>query len=262
MEEPAMDLGIRDKVALVTGGSRGLGRQAAMSLAREGARLGICARTEDTLTQTVDELRGLGVDAVGVPGDVMLPDDCQRIYSEVSRQLGPPDILVNNAGGSRQGTVVTATDQQWTESLNLNVMSAIRMSRLALPAMQDRNWGRIVNIASIYGREHGGSAPYMTSKAALIALTKNMALSLAKDGVLVNCVAPGSIAFPGGSWDRFQQNQPPEAVAEFIERNLPMGKFGWSEPVGDLVTYLASERAGLLTGTCINIDGGQSKSLI
>ena len=257
-----MDLGIRDKVALVTGGSRGLGRQAALTLAREGARLGVCARNEETLARTVDELRGLGADAFGVPGDVTIPDDCTRIYSEVSQRLGPPDILVNNAGGSRPGTVVTATDEQWADSLDLNVMSAVRMSRLAVPAMQERGWGRIVNIASIYGREHGGSAPYMTSKAALIALTKNMALSLAKDGVLVNCVAPGSIAFPGGSWDRFQQNQSPEAVAQFIERNLPIGKFGWPEPVGDLVAYLGSERAGLLTGACINIDGGQSKSLI
>ena len=119
-----------------------------------------------------------------------------------------------------------------------------------------------MNIASIWGREAGGSAPYMTSKAALVALTKNMALSLAKDGVLVNCVAPGSIAFPGGGWDRFQQNQTEEAVAEFIDRNLPMGKFGWPEPVGDLIAYLSSDRAGILTGACINIDGGQSKSLI
>ncbi len=257
-----MDLGIAGKVALVTGGSRGLGRQAALSLAREGANVGICARTEEALETTVHELKAAGVDAVGVTGDVMVADDCKRIYRQVTDALGPPDILVNNAGGSRPGTVVTATDEQWSEVIDLNVMSAVRMSRFALPPMQERGWGRVVNIASIWGREAGGSAPYMTSKAALVALTKNMALSLAKDGVLVNCVAPGSIAFPGGSWDRFQQNQTEEAVAEFIDRNLPMGKFGWPEPVGDLIAYLSSDRAGLLTGTCINIDGGQSKSLI
>ena len=257
-----MDLGIAGKVALVTGGSRGLGRQAALSLAREGVNVGICGRTEETLITATEELKETGVDAMGVGGDVMNLDDCRHIYDELSNTLGPPDILVNNAGGGRPGTVVTATEEHWSEAMDLNLMSAIRMSRLALPAMQEHGWGRVVNIASIWGREHGGSAPYMTSKAALVALTKNMALSLAKDGVLVNCVAPGSIAFPGGSWDRFQQNQTPEAVAEFIDRNLPMGRFGWPEPVADLVAYLSSDRAGNLTGACINIDGGQSRSLI
>ena len=128
--------------------------------------------------------------------------------------------------------------------------------------MQSAEWGRIINIASIWGREHGGGVAYMTTKAALIALTKNTALTYAKDGILVNCVAPGSISFPGGSWDKFQQNQKPEDLEKFIDQNLPMGKFGWPEPVGDLVAYLSSNNAGILTGACINIDGGQSRSLI
>ena len=257
-----MDLGIAGRVALITGGSRGLGRQSALSLAKEGARVAICGRTEETLELAVDELRAIGSDALGIVADVMRVEDCRRLHAEVAAALGPIDILVNNAGGSRPGTVATATEDHWQEALDLNVMSTVRMSRLVIPEMQGRGWGRIVNIASIWGRESGGTAPYMTSKAAVVALTKNMALSLAKDGILVNCVAPGSIYFPGGSWDRFQQNQTAAAVAEFIERNLPMGKFGSPEPVGDLVAYLSSERAGILTGACINIDGGQSRSMI
>ena len=101
----------------------------------------------------------------------------------------------------------------------------------------------------------------MTGKAALIAFSKHMALNLMKENVLVNCIAPGSIDFPGSSWDRFQQNSTPEQVAEFIDRNLPAGKFGWPEPIGDTVAFLASENANLITGTCLNVDGGQCRSL-
>ena len=192
----------------------------------------------------------------------MVAEDCERLYREVVEALGPIDILVNNAGGSRRGDVVTATEEDWQGLMDLNVMSAIRMCRLAIPGMQERQWGRIVNVSSIWGREYGGGAVYMTTKAALIAMTKNTAITYAKDGILVNCIAPGSISFPGGNWERFQTQQPAEVVKDFIKQNLPMGKFGWPEPVGDLITFLASERAGILTGTCINIDGGQSKSLI
>lgn len=257
-----MDLGIAGRVALVTGGSRGLGRQAALSLAGEGAKVAICARGEETLVKAVEELRATGIEAHGVVADVSNLEDCERLYKNVVDALGPIDILVNNAGGSRRGDVVSAEEEDWHGLMDLNVMSAIRMSKQAIPGMQERGWGRIVNIASIWGREYGGGAVYMTTKAALIAMTKNTALTYAKDGILVNSVAPGSIAFPGGSWDRFQTQQPKEVVEDFIAQSLPMGKFGWPEPVGDLIAFLCSERAGILTGTCINIDGGQSKSLI
>jgi 3-oxoacyl-[acyl-carrier protein] reductase len=151
--------------------------------------------------------------------------------------------------------------EQFIEGMEVNLISAVRMTKLALPHMQAQGWGRVINIASIYGREHGGSVDYMTGKAGMIAFSKHLALQLAQTGVLVNCVAPGSIDFPGSTWDRFQQNNPPEVVAEFIARNLPAGKFGWPEPIGETVAFLASDRADLITGTCINVDGGQSKSL-
>jgi 3-oxoacyl-[acyl-carrier protein] reductase len=173
------------------------------------------------------------------------------------------DILVNNVGGRRGGqSLEDTTEQDFLDALMLNLFSAIRLTRLALPEMRRRRWGRIINIASIWGREYGGTIAYMTAKAALIAFTKGLARQVAKDNVLVNSVAPGSILFPGGGWDRFIRTNPPEVVEEFIARNLPMGRFGWPEPVGDLVAFLASERASLITGACINIDGGQSYSLI
>tara|TARA_Y100000590_G_scaffold83044_1_gene92559 strand:+ start:367 stop:1140 length:774 start_codon:yes stop_codon:yes gene_type:complete len=257
-----MDLGIEGKVALVTGGSRGLGKQAAMSLAKEGVHVVICARTESTLYETVDHIRKMGGHISGFVADISQTDERQKLYESVIEQNGNIDILVNNAGGSVRGDIVSTTDQQWKDLLDLNLISAIEMSRLVIPEMKEKEWGRIINVASIWGREYGGGAAYMTTKAALIALTKNTALDYAKHGILVNCVAPGSIEFAGGSWDRFQQNQPKDVVEAFVSQNLPMGKFGWPEPVGDLITFLSSDNLGILTGACINIDGGQSKSLI
>ena len=141
-------------------------------------------------------------------------------------------------------------------------MAPVELIALVLPHMREQRWGRIISVSSIYGREYGGSIDYMTGKAALIAFSKHLALNLMKENVLVNCIAPGSIDFPGSSWDRFQQNSTPEQVAEFIDRNLPAGRFGWPEPIGDTIAFLASERANLITGTCLNVDGGQSRSLL
>ena len=257
-----MDLTLNGKVAMITGGSRGLGRQCALALGREGCAVAICGRDSETVRKTVYELAGLGVKANGSQADVTNPEDAERFLQETTATLGAPDILVNNVGGRRGSVLFDETSmEQFLEGLEVNLISAVRMTKLALPHMQAQGWGRVINISSIYGREHGGSVDYMTGKAGMIAFSKHLALQLAQTGVLVNCVAPGSIDFPGSTWDRFQQNNTPEVVAEFIDRNLPMGKFGWPEPIGETVAFLASDRAGLITGACINVDGGQSKSL-
>ena len=258
-----MDLRISGKVALVTGGSRGLGRQSALSLAQEGANVAICGRNRATLDQTAGELRDLGVEVAAVIADVSDASDVESLHREVVQRLGPVDILVNNVGGSRSREDLAGTPlEDFKATFDLNLFGGYELMRLVIPGMRERKWGRIINIASIWGREHGGNVSYMSAKAALIAATKHAGVSLAKDGILVNSIAPGSISHPGGSWERFQRDNPPEVVAEFIERNLPMGKFGWPEPVGDLVAFLASDRAGLITGSCIVVDGGQSHSMI
>ena len=257
-----MDLTLDGKVAIITGGSRGLGRQCALALGREGCAVAICGRDGDQVQRTVAELQGQGVKANGSQADVTNDADAARFLQETTAALGAPDILVNNVGGRRGSVLFDETSmEQFLEGLEVNLISAVRMTKLALPHMQAQGWGRVINIASIYGREHGGSVDYMTGKAGMIAFSKHLALQLAQTGVLVNCVAPGSIDFPGSSWDRFQQNNTPEVVADFIDRNLPMGKFGWPEPIGETVAFLASDRANLITGACINVDGGQSKSL-
>jgi len=258
-----MDLEIERRVALVTGGSRGLGKQAALSLAREGASVAICARTRDTLDSTVRELKGLTSAAMGVVADVSDMATVEVAYHQIIESLGPIDILVNNAGGSRSGdSIIDTSLEAFKETFDLNVFGGFQLMRLTIPHMRRQRWGRIINIASIWGREYGGNISYMSAKAALIGATKHAAVSLVKDGVLVNSIAPGSISHAGGSWEHFQNINPPEVVEDFIERNLPMGRFGWPGPLGDLVAFLASDKAGMITGSCIVIDGGQSISMI
>lgn len=157
--------------------------------------------------------------------------------------------------------MMETTEEQFRLRFEVNLFGGLRLMKLTIPEMQSRRWGRVINIASIWGRECGGSADYMSAEAALIAATKFAAVELMKDNVLVNSIAPGSIVHPGGAWERFSNENPLEVVQDFITHNLPAGRFGWPEPVGDIVASLASERASLITGACINVDGGQSKSL-
>lgn len=257
-----MDLGIKGKVALVTGGSRGLGRQSALALAAEGVNVAICARGEETLNQTADELRASGVKVGAYVADLGDESGATALASSVEAELGPIEILVNNVGGSL-GTsdLVNSSLEDFHMVMNANLWSAVALMKLVVPGMQERGWGRVVNISSIFGREYGGTAPYMAAKAAMIAASKHTAMAVAKDGVTVNSVAPGSILHAGGTWEKFIANGPQDVVDEFIDRNLPMGKFGWPEPIGATVAFLASTQADLITGACLNVDGGQSHNL-
>ncbi len=258
-----MDLGLNGRIAMITGGSHGLGKQAADSLAREGCKVSICARGKEQLDATMAEFTAKGYEVSGTQADVTSEEESNRFYGDTVAQLGQPDILVNNVGG-RRGSVdfEETTMEQFREGLEVNLFSGVALVAKVLPHMKAQRWGRIITISSIYGREYGGSIDYMTGKAGMIAFCKHLAVQMIPYNVLVNCVAPGSIDFPGSTWDRFQQNNTPEVVAEFIGRNLPAGKFGWPEPIGETVAFLASDRADLITGACLNVDGGQSRSLI
>jgi 3-oxoacyl-[acyl-carrier protein] reductase len=257
-----MDLGIKGKVALITGGSRGLGRQSALALAAEGVSVAICARGEETLKLTAAELEATGVKVGAYVADLGDESGANDLVAKVEAELGSIEILVNNVGGSL-GTsdLVNSSLEDFHMVMNANLWSSVALMKNVLPGMQERRWGRIINISSIFGREYGGTAPYMSAKAAMIAASKHTAMAVAKDGVTVNSIAPGSILHAGGTWEKFIANNSEEDVAEFIDRNLPMGKFGWPEPIGATVAFLASQQSDLITGACLNVDGGQSHNL-
>jgi 3-oxoacyl-[acyl-carrier protein] reductase len=251
-----MDLALTNRVAIVTGGSRGIGRAIALGLAEEGARVAICARGEDALRETEAELRARGVEALSIAADVTNAADIERVVAETVARFGHLDILINCAGGR----AAEDTDAVWNMIYESNVLAAVRATRAATPYLRASGHGVIVHIASIFGRETGGSPAYNAMKSAMIAHAKAMSRELAPD-VRVLSVAPGSVAFPGGSWGR-RLEEDPEGMQRFVEQNIPMGRFGTPEEIANVVVFLCSDRASWVTGASINVDGGQSRSNI
>jgi len=259
-----MDLELHDKVAIVTGSTRGLGFAIASALVQEGARVTICARGEAGLADATARLRerpGVAERLLAVQADMTVERDVVDLMARTSETFGGLDILVNNVGLARGSTITETSDVEWREALDQTLFPAIRASRLAVPHMRRRGGGAIVMIASIWGRESGGRMTYNAVKAAEISLAKAMAQQLARDNIRVNSVAPGSILFPGGSWDRRRQEDP-AGIDDFVKRELPFGRFGRPEEVGAVVAFLCSPRASWISGACVPVDGCQSRSLI
>jgi 3-oxoacyl-[acyl-carrier protein] reductase len=259
-----MDLELKDKVAIVTGSSRGLGLASAMALVDEGCRVTICARGEERLLGAARALRSsAGADdrVLAITTDLATEAGVAQVVERTVDEFGGLDILVNSVGLARGSGVTDTNDSEWQEALDHTLFPAIRASRLAVPHMRRRGGGVILIIASIYGRESGGRMTYNAVKAAEISLAKSMAQQLARDNIRVNSVAPGSISFPGGTWHRRQQEDP-AGIAEFVRSELPFGRFGRAEEVGALVAFLASARASWISGASVTVDGCQSRSLI
>jgi 3-oxoacyl-[acyl-carrier protein] reductase len=262
-----LDLFLDGKAAIVTGSSRGLGLASARALAAEGCHVCLCARGADALEQAAaglpgaDPHAGVRSRAITVAADLSTAEGAEKVIDATVRAFGGIDILINNVGTAKGADIVGTSDAEWQEAFDHTLYPAIRMSRLVVPHMRARGGGSIIMIASIWGRESGGRMTYNAVKAAEISLAKSMAQQLAKDGIRVNSVAPGSILFPGGSWDRRQQSDP-AGIAEFIRTELPFGRFGRAEEVGAVVAFLASPRASWISGSSVPIDGCQSRSQI
>jgi len=196
-----------------------------------------------------------------VKADVATTAGVEQVVAETVREFGGVDILVNNVGLAKGSDIVQTTDAEWQDALDQTLFPAVRASRLSVPQMRKRGGGAIVMIASIWGRESGGRMTYNAVKAAEISLAKAMAQQLARDNIRVNSVAPGSIRFAGGSWDR-RVKEDPEGMADFVLRELPFGRFGRPEEVGAVVAFLVSPRASWISGASVPVDGCQSRSLI
>lgn len=250
-----MDLHLRDKIVLITGGSRGIGRCTALQFAAEGAKVAICGRDQASLAKTAAELRDRGGAVAAIAGDVCVTDDAQRIVDQTVRELGGLDILINNVGADFGGALHEAAEADWTKTFEHCIFHAIRMTRLAAPHLARRGGGSVVNIASISGVHPAlGSWQYGSAKAALIFATERLALELAADKTRVNVVSPGSILWPDGSWDNFRKTHQ-ESFDQYVRDGFPMGRLGKPEEVADVIVFTASPRANWINGRNIGVDG-------
>lgn len=251
-----MDYGIAGKVALVTAATRGIGLGIAEALAKEGARVAVVARTESDVARVAQSIGGHGVAA-----DLLNETDCARAVSETERALGPIDILVNNFGARAGSTWDDTGPGELEAAFRGNVVVSARMTKLVLPVMLERGWGRVVVITSVYGREAGGAPAYNVAKAGEISFVKSLAREVASKGVTVNGVAPGSILWEGGGWHRRRQADP-NGIADFVRHEMPTGRFGTVEEVANVVAFLCSRQASLVNGANISVDGAQGRSNI
>ena len=253
-----MDLRLKDKVALVTGGSRGIGRMTALRLADEGCDVAICARGEDGVAKAVEELRAFGGRVHGAAADVTAPGEVERFVAESAAALGGVDLLVANVGGSAGGALMESTHEDWVRTFDLNLFHAVRALRAAVPHMRARGGGSAVVVSSISGWKAGPRTQYGSAKAAEIFLSSGLAWELGKDRIRVNTVSPGSTLFPGGGWERTKTHEP-ERFAAFEQREFPWGRLGTVEEIADAVTFVLSPRAGWINGANIPVDGAQGR---
>jgi len=256
-----MDLGIRDRVAMVAAASKGLGKAAAISLAREGCKVSICGRSAESLEATRKELEAFGVEVLAFPCDVGRLEDLENWYQETVERLGPVDILVTNTGGPKAAIFRELSDEDWASGVESTLMNVVRLSRLTLPGMRARGWGRIVHITSLVAKQ---PAPILTISSTLRAgisgLTKTLAQEAAKDGVTVNALLPGHIMTDRQvHLGELKAKVEGMSLDDYFARtaiSIPAGRIGRPEEIGDTIAFLCSERASYITGASLQVDGG------
>ena len=254
-----MDLGLKSKVAVVTGGSDGIGRATVLRLAQEGAHVALCARRKEPLDQVAAEAQKYGAQALAMSADVSNPADIERFMKAVLDRFGRIDILVNNAGTSKRGAFLELTDEEWSADIELKVFGAIRCTRLAVPYMKKQGGGRIVNITITSAKQPGAqSYPTSVSRAAGLAITKALSKEFAADNILVNTVCIGRIK--SGQHERRYKRDGVSAEQYYanVSKDIPMKRVGEAEEVANVITFLVSDAASYVTGSSINLDGGIS----
>jgi 3-oxoacyl-[acyl-carrier protein] reductase len=262
-----MDLGLRDRVALVAAGSKGLGRAIALELAAEGAQVVICARGKDAIDATVAEIIGTGGRAYGFVADVSRSADVARLVESARTVCGPIDILVTNSGGPRSGTFDVLSPEDWDQATRVLLTSAVELTRAVVPDMRARRWGRILNITSIAAKQPVDGLMLSNSlRAAVTAFARTLANEVAKDGITVNNLLPGYTRTDRvvdlAAQMAASSGTSPEAVAGRWEAQIPMGRLGEPREFAALAAFLASERASYITGQSIAVDGGWIRGLM
>ncbi len=248
-------MSLQGRVALVTGGSRGIGAAVAQALASAGAALAVCARNGEAAAATAATIAGRGGQAFGVAADVSHPADAERVVAACVERFGRLDILVNNAGITRDGLVMRMTDENWSDVLAVNLSGAFYCARAALRAiLKQRQSGRIINVGSVVANTgNPGQANYVASKAGLVGLTRALAKEVGSRGVTVNAVAPGFI-------ETDMTAGLSAAVKDAYRAQIPLGRFGTPADVAGVVAFLASDAAAYITGQVIHINGGMWSS--
>jgi len=265
-----MDLGLKGKVALITGASQGIGKAIALTLAEEGCNLAICARRKEALDSSAKEIRGKGVEVLAIQSDVTKPEDNKNFVSQAAKKFGRIDILVNNAGHGNASDPMELPEEVFRHHMDLMLFGPIQLCREVVPYMRKQGWGRIINISSIFGKQPGNQLDYDSIKASLQMVTKDLSNHLAKDNILVNAVCPGPIRTPlwegpGALAERLGQQlgmSAPEVMKWFAQQNIPLGHHGDPEDIANIVAFLASDKAKFITGQAINVDGGMVKAVI
>ena len=249
-----MDLQLKGKNAIVTGGSKGIGRSIALNLAQEGANVAICARGKDVLKETEKELLEKGVKVIALTCDVGDDKQLDDFLDKVKEGFGTIDILVNNVSALSLGDDIS----DWEASINVDLLASVRGTRKVIPWMTEAGSGSILFISSGSGLEAGSPPAYAAAKAALISYSKTIAIQLAPKNIRVNTLAPGSIEFPGGLWEQTKSENPP--FYDMILNMIPSGRLGTPDEVGKVATFVVSPAASWLVGTCLAVDGGQHKA--
>jgi len=257
-----MDLKLQGKVAIITGGSQGIGKATALRLAAEGASVVIAARGRELLDQVAAEIRAAGGKAAAVQADVSRDEDCTRLVAEAVKAFGRLDILVNNAGTSATGAFESVTDASWQADFELKLFAAIRLARLAIPHMKQQGGGRIVNITNIGAKQpRAKSMPTTVTRAAGLAFTKALSKELAPQQILVNTICIGLVR--AGQHETKAARDGIALEQYYAERGkeVPLGRVGRAEEVANAIAFLASDAASYITGSSINLDGGASAVL-